>query len=369
MASVDIILISNYTNIYALPYVTEYTAFNGKIYATEPTVQIGKLLLDELIQMDRHSNNKSPANNEWQSATLLKQLGAEQPHSAFKHAYAWRDLYNRHDTDRCFEKIQTVRFNEFLTLHSFTIQASSSGYALGSCNWTLQNNYEKIVYLADSSNFTSRYPEPLDRVALARPDVVIATKLNLYPTNIYSEVIADLFSTIGGTLSNGGNVLIPTYSCGTVLDLFEPLSEYLTKVGLGFVHIYFVSSVAKAVLSYADIYSEWLNRPKKERSFMPEPPFMHQDLIRNNHFTPIQHITSNFQPKAQQIQPKMLHERGNESIAVAQVEGVLSLRDNQYVLTNASLSERSKLSHWREKQTNDNDVESVGTRCHHRDEL
>jgi len=41
-SSIDIILISNYHNIAALPYITEYTPFKGKIYATAPTVQIGR---------------------------------------------------------------------------------------------------------------------------------------------------------------------------------------------------------------------------------------------------------------------------------------------------------------------------------------
>jgi Cft2 family RNA processing exonuclease len=39
---IDVILISNFYNISALPYITELTAFKGKIYATEPTIQIGK---------------------------------------------------------------------------------------------------------------------------------------------------------------------------------------------------------------------------------------------------------------------------------------------------------------------------------------
>lgn len=41
-SQVDVILISNYMNMLALPYVTEHTEFKGVIYATEPTKQIGK---------------------------------------------------------------------------------------------------------------------------------------------------------------------------------------------------------------------------------------------------------------------------------------------------------------------------------------
>ena len=40
--SIDFIFITNYNHMLALPYVTEYTNFKGKIYATEPTVLFGR---------------------------------------------------------------------------------------------------------------------------------------------------------------------------------------------------------------------------------------------------------------------------------------------------------------------------------------
>lgn len=40
--TLDAILISNYTCMLALPFVTEGTGFKGQVYATEPTLQIGR---------------------------------------------------------------------------------------------------------------------------------------------------------------------------------------------------------------------------------------------------------------------------------------------------------------------------------------
>ena len=42
LGNVDAILISNYDNIAALPFITEYTNFKGKIYATDATVLFAK---------------------------------------------------------------------------------------------------------------------------------------------------------------------------------------------------------------------------------------------------------------------------------------------------------------------------------------
>ena len=40
--SIDFIFITNCNHMLASPYVTEYTDFKGKIYATEPTVLFGR---------------------------------------------------------------------------------------------------------------------------------------------------------------------------------------------------------------------------------------------------------------------------------------------------------------------------------------
>lgn len=41
-SEIDVILISNYMNMLALPFITESTNFKGVVYATEPTLQIAR---------------------------------------------------------------------------------------------------------------------------------------------------------------------------------------------------------------------------------------------------------------------------------------------------------------------------------------
>ncbi|WAR10507.1 INT9-like protein [Mya arenaria] len=43
LSQVDVILLSNSASMLALPYITLYTGFNGAVYCTDPTLQIGKL--------------------------------------------------------------------------------------------------------------------------------------------------------------------------------------------------------------------------------------------------------------------------------------------------------------------------------------
>ena len=44
MSEVDVILISNYHCMMALPFMTEYTSFKGVVYATEPTLHLGRFV-------------------------------------------------------------------------------------------------------------------------------------------------------------------------------------------------------------------------------------------------------------------------------------------------------------------------------------
>jgi integrator complex subunit 9 len=45
LKAIDVVVISNYNHILALPYLTEYTDFQGRIFATEPTIEFGRCVL------------------------------------------------------------------------------------------------------------------------------------------------------------------------------------------------------------------------------------------------------------------------------------------------------------------------------------
>ena len=85
VSQVDVLLISNAFNMLALPFLTEYTDFRGIIYATEPTVQIGRhmmkelflLLQEEQVALQRQTDISAST---WQHTSLLDNL----PESARK---------------------------------------------------------------------------------------------------------------------------------------------------------------------------------------------------------------------------------------------------------------------------------------------
>ena len=48
-SSIDVILISNCRSFLSLPYITETLGFQGLVYATDPTINYGRILLEEMI--------------------------------------------------------------------------------------------------------------------------------------------------------------------------------------------------------------------------------------------------------------------------------------------------------------------------------
>lgn len=77
---------------------------------------------------------------------------------------------------------------------------ASSGYCLGSANWVISSDHEKIVYLSGSSTLTT-HPRPMDHNALKNADVFIMTDLTQTPISNPDSMLGVLCVVVG-KLSN-----------------------------------------------------------------------------------------------------------------------------------------------------------------------
>lgn len=80
-------------------------------------------------------------------------------------------------------------------------------------------------------------------------------------------------------MKNCGNVLIPCYPSDVIYDLFECITMYLERNGLGSFPIYFISPVAENSLAYSNILAEWLSDNKQSRVYIPEGLFPHPPTV------------------------------------------------------------------------------------------
>lgn len=76
----------------ALPFITEHSGFKGKIYATEPTVQIGRELMLEMVVYAQRVPKVSKGNM-WKDSEVLRCL--PHPLCDLKGTKSWKVLYSK----------------------------------------------------------------------------------------------------------------------------------------------------------------------------------------------------------------------------------------------------------------------------------
>lgn len=128
---------------------------------------------------------------------------------------------------------------------------------------------QKVVYVADTSIITPRHPELVDSNALGSlqveggskgktADAIIlsSTCVTKEPKFTPDKMVPKALGHIGAVINRNGNVLIPTYSCGVIFDLFENIKNYLLP-RMQRAPVFFISPVAEHSLAYANIIAEW----------------------------------------------------------------------------------------------------------------
>lgn len=284
-SEIDVILISNYMSMLALPFITERTGFKGIVYATEPTLQIGRFFLEELVQYIELTPKASLASH-WKEVLHV----LPPPLCDSLKPRSWQQLYSLTDVHSSLARIQIVGYDEKLDVYgALQVMPVSSGYCLGSSNWVISSDHEKISYVSGSSTLTT-HPRPMDQQALKNSNVLIMTGLTQTPTANPDAMLGDLCMTVVSTLRNNGSVLIPCYPSGVVYDLFECLSGHLDSTALSHIPMFFISPVADTSLGYSNIFAEWLSQAKQNKVYLPEEPFPHAYLVKTGRLKHFKHI-------------------------------------------------------------------------------
>lgn len=132
LSEVDSILLSNHACMLALPFITEETGFKGHVYATEPTLQIGRyykpllktgifnnavfkflrLYMEELVHYLERTP-KSLRSSKWKQ--IVQSLppplnGALRPQD-------WKRIYSMKAVNASLAKVRMVGFNEKIVIH------------------------------------------------------------------------------------------------------------------------------------------------------------------------------------------------------------------------------------------------------------
>jgi len=153
-ATVDCIIITNFHNMQALPYMSRRAlGFNGVVLATEPTAQIGLQLMLQLADHVASSPHCAPpaapgaAVHKTQGSLLLG---------------PGRRPFSRAEVEECFAPMVRLSYHQsHALLGGFSLTPCSSGYCLGAANWLLSSATLRVAIIGASSMHPSRHPLPL----------------------------------------------------------------------------------------------------------------------------------------------------------------------------------------------------------------
>ncbi|KAJ2157651.1 hypothetical protein GGF46_004353 [Coemansia sp. RSA 552] len=280
-ARVDFVLISNYEQMTLLPYITEYTEFTGPVYATEPTKAYGRCVLEEGLLIGADPEPSSSA------------AGAKPASSSNGRV---RLPYTQQDIVAAMEKVTDVRHNEVIGPVPFVqVFTRSSGYCIGSANWTVEYKSHRTAFISTSALSTCLHPQEWDGSVLADAQAIVFCDAvdpasaeegdaGAIIQNIQvSQRVNRLCSTALSALKQHSRVLLVGEPYGMTQDIFQVITENIMSLNLPLPQFVVVSSVAERTLQYGNIMGEWLCSTKQAMLYLPEYPFSDKDLRQKGH--------------------------------------------------------------------------------------
>jgi integrator complex subunit 9 len=117
VSEIDVIFISNSASILALPFFTDNPDFNGNVYATEPTVNIGRFFMEELVEFVQNvpkPKSSSSKDSEGENVYKMLESALNFPVKIAGRTFNrnLREIYSKKSISDALLKIRIVGFNE-----------------------------------------------------------------------------------------------------------------------------------------------------------------------------------------------------------------------------------------------------------------
>ena len=198
--------------------------FRGKIYATNPTVELCGIML-------RDSAHIQESDAQWQNQKGKRAGRAEV-----------EPLYTVADAEAAVQQLQTVEYGQrFELFPGVEVRFNDAGHLLGSSTvelWLTEGDVsKKIVFSGDLGNVDQpiiRDPQYVDEADYVVMESTYGDR-NHEPPESYVDALAALIDDI---FSKGGNIIIPSFAVGRTQELLyflrEIKSEGLVKSGPNF---------------------------------------------------------------------------------------------------------------------------------------
>ncbi|KAF7683840.1 Cleavage and polyadenylation specificity factor subunit 3 [Astathelohania contejeani] len=239
----------------ALPFLTEKTAFRGKVYMTHPTKAILRWLLNDYIRIINASSDT--------------------------------DFYTETDLKRCYERIIAIDYHQQVNVRGCKVTPLNAGHVLGAAMFLIEVGRARLLYTGDYSREEDRHLRAAESPG-GKLDILIAESTYGVQCHLPRAEREHRFtSTVHEIVRRGGRCLLPVFALGRAQELLLILEEYWeSHPELQQVPIYYASALAKRCMGVYQTYVNTMNDRIKKMSLIRNPfVFKHiQNLKGMEHY-------------------------------------------------------------------------------------
>jgi len=255
--NVDVLLITHFHLDHAasLPYFTEKTGFKGRIFMTNPTKAVIRLLLSDYLRLMNMKAQGDKENSEI--------------------------LYTEADLQSCVDKIELIDYHQTISMgKGLKFYALNAGHVLGAAMFFIEIGGRTVLYTGDYSMEEDRHLMAAE-VPKVKPDVLMVEAT--YGVQVHAsraEREARFTGTVERVVTRGGRCLIPVFALGRAQELLLILDEYWqANPHLQNIPVYYASKMASRALRVYRTYANMMNARIRAQMDVGNP--FHFKFIQN----------------------------------------------------------------------------------------
>ncbi len=226
--------------------------FSGPVYCTPGTEALLKIMLMDSAHIQESNLARANKRDKRNASRSTREI-----------------LYSTQEASDCLKKIRKVPFRTiFSPIPGVDFEFSIAGHILGASIISINietesNNKKKIVFSGDLGMFNqpfTRDPEYIDYADILLVESTYGNRLH----RSIEETEKELVSVINQTISNGGNIVIPSFAVGRTQEILFILSDLVKRAYIPKLDIWVDSPMATSVSMLTSHYYAELDSNVRE---------------------------------------------------------------------------------------------------------
>jgi metallo-beta-lactamase family protein len=277
-----------------IPYLFKM-GFNGPIYCTRATSEIAQVVMEDSARMQKDDEGKLPQEyldidyfqkEEYKKKFVTNEKSDGQLDTIIKkmdEGEGYLRLYSDVDVAAAVAKFEFNEYHEKFKIHpEIELEFYDAGHILGSAyvvfNFLKEN--KKVVFSGDLGNLDKpiiedpEMPPKIDNLAAVFTETTYGNKVHgvKQPKLKLSEAVNPILK------SNGGKVLIPSFSVERAQEIIYFLYELMEEKKIPYVPVYLDSPMANKVLDICVEHQELYDDEMDEKIRTKKNPFKWNNL-------------------------------------------------------------------------------------------